>query len=129
MPTFRDLYDKLASLSQEQLDCEIKVIPVGYTDGEAAELLTYDLIPQVLEISKASRNLYHCNPGEDAEWMEAGIADFSEDEVKDMGIDQDEDYKLICRKGETFFKIKDNISVAPAMEARVGDLDTSILHL
>ena len=129
MPTYRDLYDKLANLSQEQLDSEIRVVPVGYTDNDASALLRYDLIPQVLELSKASRNLYHCAPEEGEEWMEAGVAEFSDDEVREMEIDSDKDYTLLCSKGTVIFKIKDNIISGPVEEAHVGDLDTSILHL
>ena len=73
MPTYRDLFEKLATLSPEQLDSEIKVIPVGYTDGEAAELMRYDILPQVIELAKASRDLYHFAPSEDGEWCEPGV--------------------------------------------------------
>lgn len=130
MPTFRDLYDKLATLSPEQLDCEIKVIPVGFTDSDAAAILRYDVIPEVLEITKAPRDLYHCKPsGEDSEWMEPSICDFSEDEVKEMEIDTDPDYTLICHKGEMILKIKDGVEIIPAEEAHLGNLDTSIMKL
>lgn len=130
MPTYRELYDKLATLSAEQLDSEIRIIPLGYTDSDAATILRYDLIPEVLEFSKVSRDIYYCKPSEeDAEWMEAGVVDFSEDEAKEMGIDQDEDYTLICKKGALILKIKDGIMLAPVEEAKVGNLDTSILHL
>lgn len=130
MPTFRDLYDKLATLSPEQLDCEIKVIPVGFTDSDAAAILRYDVIPEVLEITKAPRDLYHCKPsGEDSEWMEPSICDFSEDEVKEMGIDTDPDYTLICHKGEMILKIKDGVEIIPSEEAHLGNLDTSIMKL
>lgn len=128
MPTYRDLFEKLATLSPEQLDSEIKIIPAGYTDGEAAELMRYDILPQVLELAKASRDLYHFAPSEDGEWCEPGVCDFSSDEIKDMGIDQDEDYVLLCKKGELIFKLKDNIAFAPAgSEAKVGDLNTGIM--
>lgn len=129
MPTYRELYDKLANLSQEQLDSEIMIAPVGYTDNDAAALLRYDLIPQVLELTKASRHLYHCSPSDDEEWMEAGVAEFSDDEIRDMEIDSDKDYTLMCKKGSIIFKIKDNMIAGPVEEARVGDLNTSILHL
>ena len=128
MPTYRDLYDKLAALNPEQLDSEIKIIPVGFTDSDAAAILRYDIIPEVLELAKAPRNLYHCKPsGEDAEWMEPSVCDFAEDEIKDMGIDEDPDYTLICRKGEMIFKIRDGVELAPAEEAHLGNLDTSIM--
>lgn len=39
MATYRELMDKLLSMSQDQLDSEIKVFPVGYTDSDAAMLL------------------------------------------------------------------------------------------
>lgn len=129
MPTYRDLYDKLANLSQEQLDSEIMIVPVGYTDDDAASLLRYDLIPQVLELTKASRHLYHCSPSDGEEWMEAGVAEFSDDEIRDLEIDADKDYTLLCKKGAIIFKIKDNMIAGPVEEAHVGDLDTSILHL
>ncbi|MCQ2179019.1 MAG: hypothetical protein MJY91_02810 [Bacteroidales bacterium] len=130
MPTFRDLYDKLATLNPEQLDCEIKVIPVGFTDSDAAAILRYDVIPEVLEITKAPRDLYHCKPsGEDSEWMEPSICDFSEDEVKEMEIDTDPDYTLICHKGEMILKIKDGVEIIPSEEAHLGNLDTSIMKL
>lgn len=128
MPTYRDLYDKLAALSPEQLDSEIKIIPVGFTDSDAAAILRYDIIPEVLELAKAPRNLYHCKPsGEDAEWMEPSVCDFAEDEIKDMGIDEDPDYTLICRKGEMIFKIREGVELAPAEETHLGNLDTSIM--
>ncbi len=128
MPTYRDLYDKLAALSPEQLDSEIKIIPVGFTDSDAAAILRYDIIPEVLELAKAPRNLYHCKPsGEDAEWMESSVCDFAEDEIKDMGIDEDPDYTLICRKGEMIFKIREGVELAPAEETHLGNLDTSIM--
>lgn len=128
MPTYRDLYDKLATLSQEQLDSEIKVIPVGYTDNDAAALLRYDILPQVLELGKASRDLYHYAPSEEEDWIEPGITDFSESEVQEMGIAEDEDYTLVCKKGEVIFRIKDNLAIAPSEASNVGNIDTSILH-
>ena len=54
--------------------------------------------------------------------------DFSESEVQELGIAEDSDYTLICKKGEVIFKIKDNIQLAPEMPADLG-LDTSILPL
>ena len=131
MPTYRDLLEKLGSLSHEQLDTEIKVIPLGYTDEVARKIINCENIPQVLELSKVSRDIYYYSPSdtEDAEWIEPGLCDFSEDEVKDLGIDQDEDYKLVCKKGEIIFKIRDNIMLVPEEAANFGNLDTSILHL
>ncbi len=58
----------------------------------------------------------------------SGVMDFSESEVQELGIAEDSDYTLICKKGEVIFKIKDNIQLAPEMPADVG-LDTSILPL
>ena len=131
MPTYRDLLDKLAALSHEQLDTEIKVIPLGYTEDIAKKMVTCESIPQILELSKVSRDIYYYSPSdtEDAEWIEPGLCDFSDDEVKELGIDQDEDYKLVCRKGEIIFKFKDNIMIVPEEAAKFGNLDTSILHL
>lgn len=128
MPTYRDLYDKLATLSAEQLDSEIKIIPVGYTDDDAAAILSYPNIPKVLELTKCSRNIYHCHPQDD-DILEPGLVDFSDDEVRDMGINEDEDYTLVCKRGETVFKLKDNIQVMREEAASFGNLDTSILHL
>ena len=138
MPTFRDLYDKLAQLSPEQLDTEIRVIPVGYTDNDAAELLAYPNIPYALKIDRAVNDIYYFQPkpeaGEDADdeegvdWLEASVADFSEEEVKEMGIADDPDYTLICRKGETFLRV-DGESLRRAVEVHLGNIDTSILHL
>lgn len=129
MPTYRDLYDKLATLSPEQLDDEIMIVPVGYTDDDAAAILRYDLIPKVLEIAKAPRNLYHYRPVEDSDWIDPAITDFDDDEVRDMGIDNDEEYTLICRKGKTILKIRDDVALVDAQAASIGNLDTSILHL
>ena len=131
MPTYRDLLEKLGALSHEQLDTEIKVIPLGYTDSDVKKLLSCDILPQVMELSKVSRDIYYFNPSdtEDAEWLEPGLCDFSEDEVKEMGIDQDKDYTLVCKKGEIIFKFKENITFIPEEEAKIGNLDTSILHL
>ena len=135
MPTFRDLYDKLATLSPEQLDTEIKVIPVGYTDSDAAEILSYPNIPYALKIDKAVNDIYYYKPrpeeGDDedsADWLEASIADFSEEEVKDLGIAEDDEYTLICRKGQVFLKV-DADALRSSIEAHFGNLDTSILHL
>ena len=128
MPTYRDLYDKLATLTPEQLDSEIKIIPVGFTDADAASILRYDIIPEVLEITKAPRDLYHCKPsGEDAEFMEPSICDFAEDEIKDMGIDEDPDYTLICHKGELIMRIREGVELIPSEETHIGNLDTSIM--
>lgn len=128
MATYRDLLDKLLIMSQEQLDSEIKVIPLGYTDSDAQMLLDYRSIPQVLEIAKASRDIYHFAPSEeDGEWCEPGMCDFAEDEIRDMGIDKDEDYTLICHKGETIFKIRDGITLANAEVSKA--IDTGIMPL
>lgn len=131
MPTYRDLLDKLSAMSYEELDTEIKVIPLGYTDDIARKIVSCDTIPEVLELSKASRDIYYFSPSdtEDADWIEPGLCDFSDDEVKDLGIDQDEDYKLVCKKGEIIFKLKENIMLVPQEAANLGNLDTSILHL
>ena len=129
MPTYRELFEKLGAMSPEQLDNEIRVIPTGYTDREAMMLLRPDTIPQFLELSKAERDVYHYSPSEDGDWIEPGLCDFSEDEVQEMDIANDEDYKLVCKKGQIIFKIKDGISIQPLEEAKVGNLDTSILHL
>ena len=128
MPTYRDLFEKLGKLSQEQLDSEIRIIPVGYTDADALAILNYQTIPHVLELTKAVRDLYYCKPSEEEDWVASGVMDFSESEVQDLGIADDPDYALICKKGEIIFKIKDNIQLAPEMPADVG-LDTSILPL
>lgn len=129
MPTYRDLLNKLEALSQEQLDTEIKVIPLGYTDDIARKMLNCDVLPQILELGKASRDIYHYSPSEDADWIEPGLCDFSEDEVKELGIDEDEDYTLVCRKGEVIFKFRDNIMIIPEEAANIGNLNTSVLHL
>ena len=121
MPTYRDLFEKLGQLTPEQLDSEIKVFPLGYTDAESLEILNYQTIPHVLELSKAVRDLYYYSPSsqeseeedggeeDDGGWVAPGIMDFSESEVTQLGIAEDPDYKLVCRKGEVFFKIKDNL--------------------
>ena len=128
MPTYRELFEKLGKLTQEQLDSEIRIIPVGYTDADALAILNYQTIPHVLELTKAVRDLYYCKPSEDEDWVASGVMDFSESEVQELGIAEDSDYTLICKKGEVIFKIKDNIQLAPEMPADVG-LDTSILPL
>ena len=129
MPTYRELFEKLGKLTQEQLDSEIRVFPVGYTDADALAILNYQTIPQVLELTTAVRDLYYCKPSEDEEeWVASGVMDFSESEVKELGIAEDSDYTLICKKGEAIFKIKDNIQMVPEMAADIGP-DTSILPL
>jgi len=127
MPTFRDLYDRLAELTPEQLDTEIKVFPVGYTDIDSATILNYETIPQVLQIAKASQDIYHYRSGEE-DWMSAGIAEFSKSEVEEMEIDKDEDYTLLAKKGQVFFKIRDGIEISESTQADLG-IDTSILPL
>lgn len=128
MATYRELLDKLLSMSQDQLDSEIKVFPVGYTDSDAAMLLNYQTLPQVLEITKASRDIYYFAPSdEDGEWCEPGMCDFAEDEIRDMGIAEDEDYTLVCHKGETILKIRDGIALANAEVSKA--IDTGIMPL
>lgn len=127
MATYRELFEKLGNLTQEQLDSEIRLFPLGYTDTEAQEILNWVSIPQVLELSKAVRDIYYYKPAEeDADFAEPGVADYSEQEVKDLGIDEDPDYTLVCKKGEVILKIKDNITVM--VEADVAP-DTSIMPL
>ena len=128
MPTYRDLFEKLGQLTPEQLDSEIKVFPLGYTDANSLAIINYQSIPQVLELSKAVRDLYHYKPSEEEDWASPGIMDFSESEVKELGIAEDPDYTLVCKKGEIIFKLKDNIQLVEEMPADVG-LDTSILPL
>ena len=128
MPTYRDLFEKLGQLTPEQLDSEIKVFPLGYTDADSLAIINYQSIPQVLELSKAVRDLYHYRPSEEEDWASPGIMDFSESEVKELGIAEDPDYTLVCKKGEIVFKLKDNIQLVEEMPADVG-LDTSILPL
>ena len=128
MPTYRDLFEKLGQLTPEQLDSEIKVFPLGYTDADSLAIINYQSIPQVLELSKAVRDLYHYRPSEEEDWASPGIMDFSESEVKELGIAEDPDYTLVCKKGEIIFKLKDNIQLVEEMPADVG-LDTSILPL
>lgn len=128
MPTYRDLFEKLGQLTPEQLDSEIKVFPLGYTDADSLAIINYQSIPQVLELSKAVRDLYHYKPSEEEDWASPGIMDFSESEVKELGIAEDPDYTLVCKKGEIIFKLKDNIQLVEEMPADVG-LDTSILPL
>ena len=128
MPTYRELFEKLGQLTPEQLDSEIKVFPIGYTDADAQAILNYQTIPQVLELTKAVRDMYHYRPSEDEEWTSAGIMDFSESEVKELGIEEDEDYTLVCKKGEVIFKLKDNIQIMEEMPSDIGP-DTSILPL
>lgn len=128
MPTYRDLFEKLGQLTPEQLDSEIKVFPIGYTDADSLAIINYMSIPQVLELTKAVRDLYHYRPSEDEEFATPGIMDFSESEVKELGIAEDPDYTLVCQKGEVIFKLKDNIQLVEETPADVG-LDTSILPL
>ena len=128
MPTYRELFEKLGQLTPEQLDSEIRVFPVGYTDADAFAILNYQTIPQVLELSKAVRDLYYCKPSEDEEWMTSGIMDFSESEVKELGIADDPDYTLICKKGEVIFKIKDNIQIMQETPVNMGP-ESGILPL
>jgi len=130
MPTFRDLYDALGAMSPEQLDTEIRVIPNGYTDADASLILQYPNIPLVLEIAKATRNIYHCQPQDsEDDFMQAGTNDFSDDEVRDMGIDTDEDYKLVCPKGQVYLKIKDNIVFTESEDEHFRNLDSGIMPL
>ena len=128
MPTYRELFEKLGQLTPEQLDSEIRVFPLGYTDADSLAIINYQSIPHVLELSKAVRDLYHYRPSEEEEWASPGIMDFSESEVKELGIAEDPDYTLVCKKGEVIFKLKDNIQLVEEMPADVG-LDTSILPL
>lgn len=128
MPTYRDLFEKLGQLTPEQLDSEIKVFPIGYTDADSLAIINYMSIPQVLELTKAVRDLYHYRPSEEEEFATPGIMDFSESEVKELGIAEDPDYTLVCKKGEVIFKLKDNIQLVEETPADVG-LDTSILPL
>lgn len=128
MPTYRDLFEKLGQLTPEQLDSEIKVFPIGYTDADSLAIINYMSIPQVLELTKAVRDLYHYRPSEEEEFATPGIMDFSESEVKELGIAEDPDYTLVCQKGEVIFKLKDNIQLVEETPADVG-LDTSILPL
>ena len=128
MPTYRELFEKLGQLTPEQLDSEIKVFPLGYTDADSLAIINYQSIPQVLELSKAVRDLYHYRPSEEEDWAAPGIMDFSESEVKELGIAEDPDYTLVCKKGEIIFKLKDNIQLVEELPADVG-LDTSILPL
>lgn len=128
MPTYRELFEKLGQLTPEQLDSEIRVFPIGYTDADSLAIINYQSIPHVLELSKAVRDLYHYRPSEEEEWASPGIMDFSESEVKELGIAEDSDYTLVCKKGEIIFKLKDNIQLVEEMPADVG-LDTSILPL
>ena len=127
MPTFRDLFDKLAELTPEQLDTEIKVFPVGYTDSDAAAIINYGSIPDVLQLAKASQDIYHYRSGEE-DWMSSGIAEFSRSEAEEMDIDNDEDYVLVARKGQIFFKVRDGIELVEVTQADMG-IDTGILHL
>ena len=120
MPTYRELFEKLGQLSSEQLDSEIRVIPVGYTDADALAIINYQTIPQVLELSKAVRDLYYFRPSEDEEWISSGIMDFSESEVRELGIAEDPDYTLICKKGDIIFKIKDNIQIMEETPIEMG---------
>lgn len=128
MPTYRDLFEKLGTLTQEQLDSDIRIITAGYPDAQAAGLLSNDLIPEVLELARTERDCYHYTPSEEG-FEEAGVVDFSDNEIKEMGIDEDEDYQLICKKGTVVFRLKNNIYIGPDPEVHVGNLDTSILHL
>lgn len=120
MPTYRELFEKLGQLSPEQLDSEIRVIPVGYTDADALAILNYQTIPQVLELSKAVRDLYYYRPSGDEEWTTSGIMDFAESEVRELGIAEDPDYTLICKKGQIIFKIKDNIQIMEETPIEMG---------
>ena len=128
MPTYRDLFEKLGQLTPEQLDSEIKVFPIGYTDSDAQAILTYRTIPQVLELTKAVRDLYHYKPSDEEEWSVPGIMDFSDSEIKELGIEEDEDYTLVCKKGEVIFKLIDNIQLVEEVPSDIGP-DTSILPL
>ena len=128
MPTYRELFEKLGQLTPEQLDSEIKVFPIGYTDADSLAIINYQSIPQVLELSKAVRDLYHYNPSEEEEWASPGIMDFSESEVKELGIAEDPDYTLVCKKGQVIFKLKDNIQLVEEIPADIGP-DTGILPL
>ncbi|MDO5442895.1 MAG: hypothetical protein Q4G10_04435 [Bacteroidia bacterium] len=129
MPTYRDLFEKLGTLSPDQLDSEIKIITAGYPDETADSLLNAETIPHFLELTKAARDYYHYTPSGEDTFEEAGVVDFSADEVKELGIDTDEDYKLICKKGEIILKLKDNIYMGANPESHIGNLETSILHL
>ena len=128
MPTYRELFEKLGQLTPEQLDSEIRIFPIGYTDADAHLILNYQTIPQVLELSKAVRDLYYCKPSEDEEWIASGIMDFSESEVKELGIAEDPDYTLICKKGEVIFKLKDNIQIMQETPVNMGP-ESGILPL
>lgn len=127
MPTFRDLYERLAKLTPEQLDCEIKIIPVGYSDEDVAAHLNYINIPDKVKIAVADCDIYHYEPGPDS-WMDAGVGDLTDDDIKEMGIAEDEEYTLICHKGETYLRVTASLEKDIA-EAHLGNLDTSILHL
>ena len=128
MPTYRELFEKLGQLTPEQLDSEIRIFPLGYTDADSLAILNYQTIPHVLELSKAVRDLYYYKPSDEEEWASPGIMDFSESEVKELGIAEDDDYTLVCKKGEVIFKIKDNIQLMDEMPSDIGP-DTSILPL
>ena len=128
MHTYRELFEKLGQLTPERLDSEIRIFPLGYTDADALAILNYQTIPHVLELTKAVRDMYHYKPSDEEEWSVPGIMDFSESEIKELGIEEDEDYTLVCKKGEVIFKIKDNIQLMDEIPSDIGP-DTSILPL
>ena len=132
MPTYRDLFEKLGQLTPDQLDQEIKIIPAGFTDNEANETMAWWNIPYALKLVKADYDLYHYSPkpeeGDEENFMEAGVADLSEDEINELGVKDDDEYTLVCRKGEMYFKVLEDTTKF-SIEAHLGDLDTSILHL
>jgi len=130
MPTYRDILDKLSQMSSEQLDTEVRIIPVGFTDNDAAELLKYPTIPYALKLDKAASDIYYYKPSDNSEddFQEPGIVDFSEEETRELGIADDPDYTLICRKGTTFLRVSED-KLRSAVETRVGNLDTRIMQI
>ena len=101
MKTYKDLLDVLSSLSEEQLNTEIKFLPVGIPESEAPTL-ECGKIASSFDLVIADRDVIHCKFPSDS-WQESGYTDNLSFEEIEEDKEERQVNTIAVRKGDPYF--------------------------
>lgn len=105
MTTYRDLLEKLMKMNDNQLDSEIKFLPVGWSDYDVPSLEISD-IASSFELVFAEEDVVYAEYSSDS-YMESGYSDYLSFEGQEEEKEEGQVNTLVVKKGYPYFGLTD----------------------
>lgn len=100
MKTYKELFDVLSRLNEEQLNTEIRFLPVGFPESEAPTL-TCDEIAPSFDLVIADSDIIYCEVPYDS-WMESGYTELSLEELEE-NKEEGQVNTVVVKEGYPYF--------------------------